>query len=87
MDSLMGMELSLAVEQRFDVAGMHLALSERTCVRNLARDVVRELRGGGREVTDDAGEERVIMGMEAQHGVTLTKEERQEAVSVIGMPQ
>jgi phthiocerol/phenolphthiocerol synthesis type-I polyketide synthase C len=64
MDSLMGMELVAAVENRFGVTLPLMALSEGLTVERLVQMMVRQLRAPDDHDPDQASVERVV----AQHG-------------------
>jgi acyl transferase domain-containing protein/NADPH:quinone reductase-like Zn-dependent oxidoreductase/acyl carrier protein len=67
MDSLMGMELAAAVENRFGVRLPLMALSEGATIERLVQTVVRQLRAPGEASAENAVTE-TVQRVAAQHG-------------------
>ncbi len=81
MDSLMGMELALAVEQKFELTGYALPLSEETTAAGLAAALYARIAGGRAEEGDNGGnaagiDKATILALERKHKARLTDEER-----------
>ncbi|MDR0828106.1 MAG: SDR family NAD(P)-dependent oxidoreductase [Desulfovibrio sp.] len=79
MDSLMAVELALGVEQRFELTGYTLPLTEKTTAASLAESLYAILTGSSEQ--ERAGEKQALSNqmlnsMERQHGVQLSPEDR-----------
>ena len=68
MDSLMGMELVAAVEERFGINLPIMALSEGPTIARLVERIIRQLRAPDAEAQDDAsGLSEQVRSMAARH--------------------
>jgi acyl carrier protein/NAD(P)-dependent dehydrogenase (short-subunit alcohol dehydrogenase family) len=79
MDSLMGMELSLAVEQKFALTDYTLPLSEETSAQSLANAIYAHIAGDRDADGEDAGsgiDRQTLLALERKHKVRLPDEER-----------
>lgn len=81
MDSLMGMELSLAIEQKFALTGYALPLSEETTTVGLASALYARLSGD--EASDGSNgdtatdiDKQTILSLERKHKTSLSDKER-----------
>ncbi|MGX6565928.1 SDR family NAD(P)-dependent oxidoreductase [Cupriavidus necator] len=75
MDSLMGMELGMAVEESFEVKLSVMLLAEGATVRSLAQKIVESVRAGAD--SEDSGEaasmEQQIAAMASIHAIDLSQ--------------
>jgi acyl carrier protein len=68
MDSLMGMELVVAVESRFGVTLPVMALSEGPTIAQIVTRIVRQLKAPGGETPTGSDVEQTMVSIAAQHG-------------------
>jgi len=71
LDSLMGMELGLAVEEAFGVKLPVMAISEGASIASLARDIVARVRDEAGVVESDDMQE-IVAATAARHGVAAS---------------
>ncbi|MDL2315842.1 SDR family NAD(P)-dependent oxidoreductase [Desulfovibrio sp. OttesenSCG-928-A18] len=77
MDSLMGVELGMAIEQKFGLTGYNLALSEKTTAISLAESLYAAIcgsqeQGGG---SGQGSDEEMVQTLAQKHGVLLSEQE------------
>lgn len=75
LDSLMGVELVVAIESRFDVQIPVMALSEGPTLNKLADKLVAHLRGGDEHDAAASDTEANIAGLSSRHGAEVTPEQ------------
>ncbi|KMW47025.1 type I polyketide synthase [Ralstonia insidiosa] len=84
MDSLMGMELGMAIEECFEVKLPVMMLAEGATVRSLAQKIAESVRAGASE-GQDAGAasemEQQLASLSAIHGTDLSSEDLQKMAS------
>lgn len=82
MDSLMAVELALAIEQKFELTGYNLALSEKTTAISLAESLYTFITGSAKDATSTTvdPEKQMLQALEQKHGFLLSEQER---VSVV----
>ncbi|MHC1478964.1 SDR family NAD(P)-dependent oxidoreductase [Frateuria aurantia] len=80
MDSLMGMELAMAVEERFEVKLSVMLLAEGATVHTLAQKILKSVRGEEKEAPAANPLEAQINALAAQHAIELRDEEEAEPV-------
>jgi phthiocerol/phenolphthiocerol synthesis type-I polyketide synthase C len=80
LDSLMGVELMMAVEARFGVNIPVMALAEAGTIERLARRIVKELKRGAEEAPDDAQADVVeqVRLLAAQHAGEIDRDTIEE---------
>jgi acyl carrier protein len=76
MDSLMAVELSLAVEQKFELSDFSFSLSEKTTARSLAQSVAEFLLSAAGDVSPADADARMLHSLEQSHGAGLSGETR-----------
>lgn len=88
MDSLMGVELVLSIENRFGITLPMMALSEGPTITRITERLVQMLLhadtsqdGTAAPADDDARMKDMLSGMAAQHGVTAGQEDLDQAVA------
>ena len=93
MDSLMAVELGLALEQKFELTGYTPALSEKTTAATLADQLHALLMGGGdardgfETDASSAQEQRLVEAIASKQGVHLSNAARHSALeSLKGKP-
>lgn len=82
MDSLMAVELALAIEQKFELPGYNLSLAESSTALDLARALhthVRESAGAGGDDVSRA-DETIVTILEQKHGFRLSEQKREAVV-------
>jgi NADPH:quinone reductase-like Zn-dependent oxidoreductase/acyl carrier protein len=81
MDSLMAVELALAIEQKFELTGYTLPLSEKTTAASLAESLYTAITGtaGGTSENEQA-EQRILRTVEQKHGFHLSDASRDAVV-------
>jgi NADPH:quinone reductase-like Zn-dependent oxidoreductase/acyl carrier protein/SAM-dependent methyltransferase len=87
MDSLMAVELQVAIESQFGVNIPAMAMSEETSIAQLAGRIAKQLNGNGHaaESTEPGSERDILESLSAQHGEGLSQEELEAlAVDVAG---
>ena len=80
MDSLMAMELALAVEQKFELSGYALPLTDKTTVFTLAQSLHDVLTGGG---VQSRAEEQQLEHLARQHGLNLSESQRDDVLETL----
>lgn len=86
MDSLMAVELGLALEQKFELTGYTPALSEKTTAATLAAQLYAMIMGGGDapEGLEDSApstqEQRLVDAVTSKHGVHLSETARRSVL-------
>ncbi len=76
MDSLMGMELSLTVEQKFEITGYVLPLSEEATTASLAAAIYTRIAGEEAADGDSENAAGTLLSLERKHKVHLPDAER-----------
>jgi acyl transferase domain-containing protein/NADPH:quinone reductase-like Zn-dependent oxidoreductase/acyl carrier protein len=76
MDSLMAMELSLAVEQKFELSDFSLSLSDKTTARSLAQSIAEFFLAGSGDAAPADADTRMLHSLERAHGAGLSAETR-----------
>jgi len=80
MDSLTGMEISLAIEQKFELTDFPLSLSEETTAASLAEAIAKRIRGDNEQEDNglaDKQERNVLLELERKHKAHLSDAERE----------
>ena len=82
MDSLMAVELALAIEQKFELTGYNLALSEKTTAMSLAESLYTFMTGSAKDAASTTvdPEKQMLQALEQKHGFLLSEQDR---VSVV----
>ncbi len=83
MDSLMAVELGLAVEQKFQLTGYTMPLSEHTTPLSLAESLFSLLSGQEDEEAAPDAEAEMIRSLEKKHGMHLPEGARARALEII----
>ena len=83
MDSLMGMELAMAVEERFEVKLSVMLLAEGATVHTLAQKILKSVRGDEQEPAPANAMEAQIAALAAQHALDVPGEEAVEPVETV----
>jgi NADPH:quinone reductase-like Zn-dependent oxidoreductase/NADP-dependent 3-hydroxy acid dehydrogenase YdfG len=78
MDSLMGVELALALEQKFDLTGYSPPLTDKSTALTLAQSLYPVLAGGG-----DAGGRGLLERIGEEHGIRFSDAQRQEVLETL----
>lgn len=68
MDSLMGVELALGLEQRFGIQLPAMMLNDSPSAARVTARIVEKLLGGEEGAPDDAGVANMVEGLARQHG-------------------
>jgi hypothetical protein len=77
MDSLMAVELALAIEQKFELTGYNLSLSEKTTAATLAETLYTAVSGAAGDTPEnEAAEQRLLETFEQKHGFQLSDSNR-----------
>ncbi|MDR1660038.1 MAG: SDR family NAD(P)-dependent oxidoreductase [Desulfovibrio sp.] len=76
MDSLMAVELSLAVEQKFGLSDFSLSLSEKTTAKSLAQSLAEFLLSAPGDAAAADADTRMLHSLEQAHGAGLSGEMR-----------
>lgn len=80
MDSLMGMELGMAIEECFEVKLPVMMLAEGATVRSLAQKIAESVRAGatdGQEAGAASDVEQQLASLSAIHGSEISSDELQ----------
>jgi acyl transferase domain-containing protein/NADPH:quinone reductase-like Zn-dependent oxidoreductase/short-subunit dehydrogenase len=80
MDSLMGVELALALEQRFDLTGYVPPLTDKSTARSLAQSLYPLLVGGQ---TEDSGRQGLLERISEEHGIRFSDAQREEMLETL----
>ncbi len=75
MDSLMAVELAVALEQKFELTGYNLSLTEKTSPQTLAESFYLFLKGESAS-TSQENTQSLVQTLEHKHGVQLSEQER-----------
>ena len=79
MDSLMAVELSLAIEQNFELASFNLNLSEKTTILSLAELLHKSIcRDDG---SGEIEEQKILKQVEQKHGIQLSEAAKNEIIN------
>lgn len=81
MDSLMAVELALAIEQKFDLTGYSLSLAESSTVKDLAASLYAHIRNSaGLKTGSDDSDAAMVRALEKKHGFTLSDQNLESVV-------
>ncbi len=85
MDSLMAMELGMAIDQKFSLDGYTIPLSDKTTTMELAKALYPVImsHGGAGEESEASASSRAIEAMSRQHAVRLPDDVKKELESII----
>ncbi len=84
MDSLMGVELSLAIEQKFKLEGYALPLSTKTTAADLADSIYAVLVGKkGEAISDEESQADLLEALVQKHDVHLSDTQRKGILKTI----
>lgn len=72
MDSLMAVELAIAVEQKFELPGYNLSLAESNTVKDLAASLLAHIKESAGLRPAPSPDEELVRGLEKKHGFKLT---------------
>jgi Dehydrogenases with different specificities (related to short-chain alcohol dehydrogenases) len=73
MDSLMAVELALAIEQKFELPGYTLSLSEASTIKDLAGGLCTYIKeSGGAGGVSPGSDAELLQGLEKKHGFKLS---------------
>mgnify|MGYP003701708365 FL=1 len=74
----MAVELALAIEQKFELTGYNLTLSDKTTASSLAESLYTFITGSVTDATSTSNdpEKRMVDSLEQKHGFRLNEQER-----------